>query len=213
MTNLELKRYSRDVLKKLGKALPENKDLFNEVSHLVVDLRKAAAQIPSANVEHYIRENAWLQQENAALRQRNEKVTAEVEQKRREYEAEVDARCQAELDRLADKSKAAFVEATDKVNEMIEAIDLLDPHVTIYSLKPLQIAHAEMVGTFLQFLASERRTSHYPLTNGMTLVWSMVEDRVTGLILTPNDIRRFSRVKQMTPKDYKRLLDGEWVGV
>ena len=212
MSNKDVKHYSQDLLSRLKKALPAEKELLNEVSHLMVDLRKAAtearpAKALPADAIPYITQAAELRRRNEELLKANEQIKLDAERRVGEWQEQSNARYRAELDQAVADLREDFARQAEGHFSVIDRVNTLDRGVRLFALQTVEVDKAEVAQTLLRFvdsLASSQPQDEYDLSAGHVIVWSVDEERFLGLVVDRSDYQRFYKAERLTKKLARR---------
>jgi hypothetical protein len=204
MSNKDVKRRSQDLLARLKEALPAEKELVNEISHLVVDLRKAAADArPGTAPPSSTSEVAQLRRQN----EESSKAKLDAERRLIEWQKESEARYRAELDQAKADMRAEFEREEENHHSVIDRVNLLDRGVRLFALQPVEVSRAEVAQTLLRFvdsLDSSQPQDEHDLSTGHVILWSFDEERFLGLVVNRSDYHRLHEAERLTKKLARR---------
>jgi hypothetical protein len=208
MTNKQVKRYSQMLLKKIQKALPQDKDLYNEIAHLVVELRNASPKTPPPIAVSRTPEFAELRRRNEQLEKLNEQLKLDVEQQISEWQEEHEVTFALKLEQTLTKLKADYIREGQRRFQVMDAVTELHQSIKLYAFQSLELDRLEIAQTLIKFIDSLENPQpqyEFNMPDGNVVVWAANGEYMLGLVLPASQYRQFSETTKINRKRYKWL--------
>lgn len=213
-----MKEYTQGLIKRLQKALPQNKELAREVSHFLTDIRKEWQDS---------RPTTPPPQSNASLiekitREAQAKADREVEKRRQELEADIEADrakllercevCKSAHDEVESRMVEELTKDQQRFRDFYENINMvfgsLGEKIEVWCNGPdPNIAEMnEILVLMTQFFGDKAATNVFTTSRGKNVCWYLIKDKLLIVVVDPKLVA-ISKYGRAEIKRLSKILD------